>query len=331
MISMICLILFCSQMIIASASVKTFDLHEPKLHPQHHAKIYIPNTPILNGALEKSLALSISDDTHLHGPMEEMTDLLMLMGEILLNHNQLDDAYRVYQELYHIQQSHGANGLEVAATLTIIGHIKQEQGDYDAAFYIYGEILELEGITDEDIADTLFAMGLVLLEGKRYNDALHLMNEAVESHKNLPGELKDFTFIASTLDYVGEIYIRIGQLDDAINAWTESARIWAQLFEVEREADTMNSIGVAYFRIGDLAEAAKIFEKSINLYKTSNAHATTDVNDNMMLVMKNYELVKDKYRRVPNARIRATVGGDHSCIASYFLNGKINQSGTTKC
>jgi len=295
-----------------------------------HSTIYIPNTPVLNSALEESLQHSLTDETHMHGPSSEMAGVLIVMGEILLRHGEYEDAYKVYEELLHLQESNSSEDSTLAVTLASIGHVKQAMGDFDGAFYAFSEILDLDDISDEDIADTLFAMGLVLLEGEHYNEALQIMHDAVEAHSDLSSEIKDTAFIAGTLDYVGEIYIRINRLDDAINTWMESSSLWRNLGDNHRLADTLNSVGVAYFRSGDLMGASRIYEEAISLYQ--QAPITNEVS--LRLAVKNYELTKEGKTHItkPSKLLNThEEGTEMTCIASFFLNGKVNETGEHHC
>ena len=311
---------------IINANVGTLPLPthtSPVSSASTHSTIYIPNTPVLNSALEKSLQHSLTDETHFHGPTTEMKEILKVMGEILLRHGEYVDAYKVYEELLHIQETDESDDAALAVTLASIGHVKQAMGDFDGAFYAFSEILDLDDISDEDVADTLFAMGLVLLEGEHYNEALEIMHDAVEAHNDLPPEIKDTVFIASTLDYVGEIYIRLNRLDDAINTWMESSSLWREQSDNQHLADTLNSIGVAYFRNGEFSEATQVYEEAISLYQ--RASSADQDQEGLNLALNNYNLLKD-------SRILRDDGeNEMTCIASYFLNGKVNKSGEQHC
>ena len=298
-----------------------------------HSKIYIPKSPVINLALEKALDHSITEDTHMFGPSEEMANILVVMGEILVSNNEYEEAYRVYEELLHIQENAPDNdGLAIAATLASIGHIKQAMGDFDGAFYAFSEILDLQDdvLTQEDIADTLFAMGLVLLEGGHYTEALEIMHDAIEAHESVPN--KDSSFIASTLDYIGELCIRLGRIDDAINYWADSSNLWREMKNYNRLADTLNSIGVAYFRSEEYDTAKEIYEESIYLYRT---YGNESGQDHLKIAIINYSMVSNRMTNLGQIALNDEEEEDSNqeeyCTASYHLNGKINEAGTYYC
>ena len=253
----------------------------------------------------------------------EVIGAMMDKGHTLLDNHMLEDAYRVFDEaLFIMQQNDDANDYDnedIAATLKAIARVRKAMGDYDGAFNALSEALELQ--TDhQSFADTLFEAGLVLMDGAYFDDALRVFKESITVQELAAassyghGEGSSSTSrIAEVYDYVGETFLRTNRLDDAINAWSDSAELWRGLNEDARLADSLNSMGVAYFRSGDYNVAATMYEQAISLYGKSGA------NDKLDVTRKNMDLVMD------------LASSHEECIAVYHVNGKVNQTGTIEC
>lgn len=284
-------------------------------------KTYFPNSE----ALGKALAMQDyewTEETHLEGPSSEVSGLLMKVGNVFMENSEFEDAYQVYEEALHLQQASETSADTVVATLALIAQAKQAVGDYDSAFQALSEVLELQ-TKEEDIADTLYASGLVLLEGGHHDDALQVLRQAIIVQQHIADErgIVDDGFIAMTLDYMGEVHLQLNQLDEAVNTWAESLNMWEQLNRKERMADTLNSIGVAYFRGGDLYGSLGIYEDAITAYRSIGAHDMA--NSQLAVALQNYEMV---VKLIEEASTET-----QSCIVSYHLNGKINQTGEEHC
>lgn len=251
-------------------------------------------------------------------PTREVIEALIDMGHKLLDNHMLEDAYKVFEEalfmqknLRTMQQLQSSNDEEIAATLKAIARVRTAMGDYDGAFDTLNEALELQ-IDHQSIADTLFDAGLVLMDGAYFDDALRVFKESITVQILVDGYSS--SRIAEVQDYMGETFLRTNQLDEAINAWSDSADMWKVLNEDGRLADSLNSMGVAYFRSGDYDVASIMYQEAMSIYSNN-----TESYDKMDVARKNLDLVTD------------LASTHEECIAVYHVNGKMNQTGTIEC
>ena len=214
-----------------------------------------------------------------------------------------------------MQQLQASNDEELAAILKSIARVRTAMGDYDGAFDTLNEALELQ-IDHQSIVDTLFDTGLVLMDGAYFDDALRVLKESITVQNLVDVHTQDrygsASRIAEVEDYMGEMFLRTNQLDEAINAWSDSADMWKVLNEDGRLADSLNSMGVAYFRSGDYDVASIMYQEAISFYGSSS----TESYDKMNVARKHLDLVT------------GLASTHEECIAVYHVNGKMNQTGT---
>lgn len=242
------------------------------------------------------------------------------MGDKLFDHHNFEDAYKIYQEVLYIQKQYSGTA-DVAKTLRAIASVKRAMGDFDGALDALADVLDLqmEG-SPEDISDILFEIGITMLDGKIYDDAVAVLRDSIHTLRNTNN---NSARIAESLDYIGEAYLQMGMIDDAINSWSDSINIWTELGLMARVADTMNSAGVALFRTGDFLNAEIMYEAAIMNYMNQSSDNDESLQNHIALAKKNLSLVEN----IVNIDFDA-----EQCIMNYHVpNGKINQTGTIEC
>ena len=247
---------------------------------------------------------------------------MLNMGDKLFNHHDFEDAYKVYQEALYIQQHNSENAeiQEVTKTLRAIASVKRAMGDFDGALDALADILDMQmESSPEDVSDTLFEIGTTMLDGQFYEDALAVFEDSINALKETTN---NSARIAESLDYIGEAYLRMDKIDDAINAWSDSIVIWSQLGFSSQVADTMNSVGVALFRTGDFANAKLMYETAIAYYGEDSNIDEDSITNRISLSKKNLNLL--------NSIVTIDVNVEQ-CVANYHLHGQLNQTGTIEC
>lgn len=116
-----------------------------------------------------------------------------------------------------------------ASILGNIGNLQKEMGDMDASFETYQKVLAIEssrlGLSHPDVVITLH--NIATIEGARGNhkNALELYNQVLALQRKLYGE--DDLTLAVTTACKGDVYERVGQMDQAIVCFEEALRIKA--------------------------------------------------------------------------------------------------------
>ena len=300
-------------------------------------RLYIPPNVDLEDALAqydttvKSIpTLSIEQSSD-----EQAAQTLIHMAHNLLYNNLPQDAHVMFSEALYLQEhDEMTKDEDIAATLTAIAQVKRAMGDYDGAFYALSESLELQNDT-KAIADTLLATGIVLMEGEYYEDSVRVLKEAINVQLLVVdrdiGDAGSAGRIAEINANLGEAYLRMDALENAMTVWYESAEVWTQLGDYSRVGDALNSLGVASFHMNDYGMASVLYEEALAQYNRvpSNANAL----DKVDAVTSNMSLLRIAMARSVPVDVlgheEESFSSATECVVNGDISGVIN--GTRSC
>ena len=251
---------------------------------------------------------------------------LKQIGLDLLSRGQYEDSSKVLnQALIYLTNNDESDELkdEIIITMRSIADTKRAMRDIRGSVDALVELLDSyqQFLNNQEVSDLLYDIGTTLMDGRMFDGALSALFDSIEVL-----EEDDPHRIAESMDFIGECYLKLGRIDDAINTWSESLQIWTSVGRNFQRADTMNSIGVAYFRSGDYSNASVMYESAISIYNSEMRHESGQELEETAYRMK---LSQENLQLVSN--IIEIEGVAQECQANYHLNGRINQTGSIEC
>ena len=150
------------------------------------------------------------------------------IAEIHKQRSEYERALHYYDKVLALQRRHNFEQLDIANTLSSIGYVKHQQGDYAGAMEVNQECLRLrrdvKGDVDEEVASTLTHIALVLLKMDLHDMALEVLTEAYRIRTAL-SPTKENREIAFTLYNIALIYHHQGSHERALAFYLETARV----------------------------------------------------------------------------------------------------------
>ncbi len=195
-----------------------------------------------------------------------------ILAEILLLQGRTAEAAPIFERVLAAQRLLYKNNSKVADTLASLAQARLAQGDTTEAEKLVREALDshrLSGSTAiEKIGYLQVLLGTVLLKQARYEEAVNLLNETLESFvKTLP---PDHQYIASTEHYLGEALATTGKLVDAEAHLTAATNRWKRTdAPAWRSARSANALGEVLYRQGKNAAAENHLSASYLILETS--------------------------------------------------------------
>ena len=177
-------------------------------------------------------------------------------------------AHENYNKVLALQRKYASDPLEIANTLSSIGYVRHQHGDYHGALEVNQECLsirrEAKGDQDEDVAQSLVHIALVLIKMDAAKMALELLTEAYRIRRSLdnPGQQQSEAFI---LYNIALIYQHQGSHETALRYYLETARVEKEaLGEGHRDLSiTKFNIAQCFYSLGYLGLAVKQFHEAL--------------------------------------------------------------------
>jgi len=190
------------------------------------------------------------------------------IAEIHKQRSEFTDALNNYKKVLALQRKYLNDPLEIANTISSIGYVKHQQGDYAGALEDNQECLRIrrenKGDNDEDVAQTLTHISLVLIKMDSSKMALELLSEAYRIRKFLdnPGQMQSEAFI---LYNIALILQHQGSHERALRFYLETARVECEaLGEGHRDLSiTKFNIAQCFYSLGDLDLAVEHFYEAL--------------------------------------------------------------------
>jgi len=251
------------------------------------------------------------------------------IAEIHKQRAEYDKALINYERVLNLQRRHGAEQLDIANTLSSIGYVRHQKGDYAGAMEVNQECLRLrreaKGDVDEDVAATLTHIALVLLKMEMHDMALEVLSEAYRIRRRISvSENRDVAF---TLYNIALIHHHQGNHEKALAFYLETARVEkAALGQAHRDLSiTFYNIGQIYYQRGDMELAVDSFHEALDIEREcfGNDHPTCarTLNEigNIQLQLGNIDEVMKCYMEAMRIYRASCMGDDHLVIYGSCL------------
>ena len=137
---------------------------------------------------------------------------------------------------------------QLVHTLLGLADLLNSIGKYEAALDHYKDCLSIQksllSETHEDIATTLYLMGVVKMNHCQYDASLAYLKESVEVKTSSKDGINSFNGDAYNL--MGFVEMRNGNRDGALSKFSDALRIRRALGKRLKEAETLKNIGNVY-------------------------------------------------------------------------------------
>ncbi|MBD2773299.1 tetratricopeptide repeat protein [Iningainema tapete] len=163
-----------------------------------------------------------------------------------------------------------------AKQLYDLGVEQYNQRQFSQALKTYQKVLEIyRHGKQEDIAKTLYAIGITYIQLAQYQNASDFLNQALVLYRNI-GERHR---ICDTLNSLGAVYNHLGNYSQALSYYQQALAISP---EVGVTADILNNIGGIYQATGQYNKALEYYQRTLDIHqkignKTSIAHTLNSI------------------------------------------------------
>ena len=157
-----------------------------------------------------------------------------------------------------------ADDVLATAWTKLVWHVGLDQSRHDDGLRWgrYADaVLERSGGTDGDFAELEHAIGTVLWAADRLDEALEHLSRSLELRKAID---PDGPLVAHTLVVIGNVEVRRGEAQRALDAFTQARALEVAAYGDEHPlvAIVDNAIGVAHYHLHDLDAAAEAYERA---------------------------------------------------------------------
>jgi len=188
------------------------------------------------------------------------------LAEVQADVGDLDRARAGYERALEIAEAKSDGEVRVVADLRMgLGTVLMRGGDYDAAIALTSPTCELlESTFGPDHADAnecRLVMSVILGNADKSPEALIYATKALDSYRRSFGERHRLT--ASALAIVGELLLRNGRTEEALDAMRSSLEINAEHYGRPLPADAQ-ALGMALWANGDLPGARSLVSEQLH-------------------------------------------------------------------
>lgn len=269
--------------------------------------LYDQAVPLLQGALDKRVALYGALHVEVARSMDRLGEVLMLKAEFepalslyqdalasrrqLLGNENVDTAHTMYEladlhgrmgnfaaaeplirEALELQRELlGEQSSEVAQSLEGLALNRYDQGDYDSAVTLLREAVALQRSLHDgphpDFAEALNNLGFVVSEVGEYAESEQLFKEALEMKRILLGD--SHPEIAMSLNNVAFALHDQGKFDEAEVLYREAIDMQRKLLGSDHPdvAMGLNNLAFLSYEKGDLKSARSLSQESLDMYR----------------------------------------------------------------
>jgi tetratricopeptide (TPR) repeat protein len=194
-----------------------------------------------------------------------------------------DDALGKYKELYSLQlETFGPNSLDIAKTLTLMGHMHYQKKEYTSSIELYQQALQIQrdffGSDDSlEIASTLNSIGLVLFQEGILDLAKACFTDSLRTRLKVLGP--NHRDVAILWYDIATIYLETGNDELALKLYRETLRVEKfALGEKHRDVIlTIQHLGLVHQQRGDLDEAEKYFSEALEIERHNGGNESAAV------------------------------------------------------
>jgi len=168
-----------------------------------------------------------------------------------------------------------------AQAYTALGQAYLSLGDTRSAVQALEKAAQLEEQQSLGISATV-DLGLAYMREKRWRDALNFHRRALSR----AASAGDREGMAQAYNGVGNVFLELGERDEAIRAYEEAVAICKEAGDQRGLARTYNNLAVAYRRLGKWEQAQEYLEEALNLLaQHDDKRAIASVYNNIGLIM----------------------------------------------
>jgi tetratricopeptide (TPR) repeat protein len=251
------------------------------------------------------------------------------IAEIYKQRSEHERALRYYEKVLDLQRTHRFEPLDIANTLSSIGYIRHQMGDYQQAMDVNQECLrlrrEVKGDIDEEVASTLTHIALVLLKMELHDMALEVLTEAYRIRTAL--SKRPNREVAFCLYNCGLIEHYKGNHETALAYYLETARIEENIFgSAHRDLSiTKYNIAQIYYSRGEMDLSVSNFGQALKIerecFGPDHPTCARTLNEigNIELQRGNVDRMMACYTEALRIYRRAQISDDHLVVYGKSL------------
>ena len=219
---------------------------------------------------ERLLRISLHERARLLGTRDPAyADSLNRLAEALLAKGDGKGAEAQAKQALQIFLSRPGMRAQASESLDAISSARLSEGDIDGAIELRRRSLAMQraehGEFHVDVSDSLRALGALLVEDERYDEAAPLLAESLAIDERLSG--KRSVRYASGLDTQANLFYLRGQTAQAADTYRDAAEIYRQAGDNGNLEDAISHHGVALCRLGRFDAAIARLRESIALVR----------------------------------------------------------------
>lgn len=200
------------------------------------------------------------------------------LGEVYFRLWQLDQALSSFQEALAIAHDIGQRKNEAGA-LCNIGMVYAELGRHAEADNYYKQALvAARELNDSHTESYILAnIGLSQLDTHEHSDAIQYLQQALKMVSNSSNRRK----IANAYGDLGNAYLRINNIQQAVDCYVKAALIAQASGDSYSEAIAFHNMSLVLDALGDRARAISYARCALRLFELTDGHYVTEVREQL--------------------------------------------------
>lgn len=177
---------------------------------------------------------------------------------------------------------------ELVRALLGLADLLHKKGQYKVALGHYNDCLHIQKSlyteTHEDVATTLYLMGVAKMNQGQYGKSLGYLNEAVDVMSALIGEVCPFNGDAYNL--MGFVETKNGNHEDAMERFSDALRVRRALGNRLQEAETLKNMGNLWREKNEYNLAIDLYEECLGIITEEDGRDSESIID-VLIAMGN--------------------------------------------
>mmetsp|Transcript_28020 Transcript_28020/g.59757 ORF Transcript_28020/g.59757 Transcript_28020/m.59757 type:complete len:1770 (+) Transcript_28020:1-5310(+) len=258
---------------------------------------------------------------------EEVAITLTILGSHLKTIGAHEKAELAYSDAVRIlQELEGDQDLSLVDALLGTADLMTAMSKYGDAIEYYIQCLKIQntvfGMEHDDIATTLYAMGLMKHDEGLYSQALVYFAKALVMRVNLHGDAH--SVVGDIYDMMGFVEAKNGELDSALLLLTDALKTRKSVGDRLKEADTLINIGNLHRERNEFEMALQRYDDCLNIRISELGRNSQSVADVLMAIgnvhsdMGNPQDTLSSYREALEIFLAVNGPTDAVSVASTF-------------
>lgn len=184
-------------------------------------------------------------------------------------------------------------------------------------FFLSANVIFIKNNCYEEVIRTFIKLGKITLNLKAYHSAHSYFQQAEKVF--MDNKIGNDFLIGEIYYYMATTYLKLEDIEKAINYTYLSKEKFAQINDKEKYAESMILLAKGYAQNGDMGEAIKYSKKGLKLFKEmDNVSYLSKIENDIGKLFADFENIEESFIHLNNAKNIRKLNGDKELVETLM-------------